>query len=96
LAVSGSTLCVGTPTGLSTYNIGQIVSVPVTISVTVPANSANETLVANSFNIPPTPIINGTSSNTYVWDEALASGNTNLSFSWQTELSNLNPGDNPA
>ena len=93
LTVSGSTLFAGTPTGLATYNIGQLVSSPVTISVQVPKDSANLSLVPNSFDKPPTQIISGTTFDTYVWNRSLAFGNTDLSFSWKTKLSNLNPGD---
>ena len=93
LTVSGNTLFAGTTDGLVTYNIGQLVSSPVTVSVQVPTDSANFSLLSNSFNIPPTQIIGGTSIDTLVWDRELAYGNTDLSFSWQTQLSNLNAGD---
>jgi uncharacterized membrane protein len=96
LTVSGSTLYAGTPTGLTTYQIGQLVSSPVTVSVQVPKDSTNLNLVANSFDKPPTQIVSGTNSDTYVWDRSLAFGNTDLSFSWQTKLSNLSPGANPS
>ncbi len=93
LTVSGSTLYAGTPDGLVTYNIGQLVSSPVTVSVQVPNDSSNESLVPNSFNQPPSQIITGTSYTTYVWNGSLAFGNTDLSFTWQTKLSSLNSGD---
>jgi uncharacterized membrane protein len=96
LTVSGSTLYVGTPTGLATYDIGQLVSSPVAVSVQVPADSANLALQAGSFNKPPTQIIHGAGSDTYVWDRSLAFGNTDLSFSWQTKVSNLAAGDTAA
>jgi len=93
LTVAGSTLYAGTPTGLVTYNIGQLVSTPVTVSVQVPKDSANFSLVTNSFDKPPTQIISGTTFDTYVWNRSLAFGNTDLSFSWKTKLSNLNPNE---
>ncbi len=40
LTVSGNTLYAGTPDGLVTYNIGQLVSAPVTVSVQVPSGPA--------------------------------------------------------
>ena len=95
LTVSGSTLFAGTPTGLVTYNIGQLVSSPVTVSVQVPKDSANLSLVPNSFDKPPTQIVSGTTFDTYVWNRSLAFGNTDLSFTWKTKLTNLNPGDTP-
>ena len=93
LTVSGSTLYVGTPIGLTTYHIGQLVSSPVTVSVQVPNDSTNQSLVTNSFDKPPTQIISGTTFDTYVWNRSLAFGNTDLSFSWKTKLSNLNPNE---
>jgi hypothetical protein len=64
LTVAGSTLYAGTPTGLVTYNIGQLVSTPVTVSVQVPKDSANFSLVTNSFDKPPAQIISGTTFDT--------------------------------
>jgi uncharacterized membrane protein len=96
LTVSASTLYAGDPTGLTTYQIGQLVSSPVTVSVQVPKDSTNLALQSKSFTKPPTQIISGTNADTYVWDRSLAYGNSDLSFAWQTQLSNLNPGDNPA
>src|SRR5581483_9973569 len=68
---------------------------PVTVSVQVPKDSANLNLAAGSFDKPPTQIVSGTTSDTYVWKRSLAFGNNDLSFSWQTKLSNLKPGDHP-
>jgi len=50
----------------------------VTISVQVPKDSADLSLVPNSFDKPPTQIIHGTGTDpdTYVWKRSLAFGNT--------------------
>jgi uncharacterized membrane protein len=94
LTVSGHTLYVGTTTGLSIYDIGQLVSSSVIVSVQVPKDSATLNLVANSFDKPPTQIIDGADFDTYVWKRSLAFGNADASFSWQTKLNNLTPGEN--
>jgi uncharacterized membrane protein len=76
-------------TGLSIFNIGQLVFTPVTASVDVP-NGTGVSVVANSFNVAPTKIIHGTSFDTLVWSASLAD-TTNIT--WQSTVSNLQPGE---
>ncbi len=87
LAVSGDLLYGASAQGLSIYTIGNIVSIPVTASVVVPTTGA--TLVAGSFDTPPTQIIQGTNSDTYVWQTTLSYGFANPTFTWQSRINGL-------
>jgi uncharacterized membrane protein len=92
MAVSNGLLYTTSAAGLAIYHIGSIVGDPVTVSVQVP-NNADVSLVPGSFNSPPTQIIPGTSYNTLVWDRTLAFGESQPTFTWQTQVKDLQPGD---
>jgi large repetitive protein len=83
MAVSGDILYAPNTTGLTTYNIGQLVDIPLTVSVDVP-NGTNVT--SGSYNIAPSQIIQGTSFNTLVWNTTLAYPTTDVTFTWQSTI----------
>jgi uncharacterized membrane protein len=92
MAVSGNLLYTTSSAGLLIYNIGTIQSIPFTASVEVP-NNTGVAVVAGSFNIPPTQIIHGTNFDTLEWIQSLAFGQDQPSFTWQSTVSNLQPGE---
>jgi hypothetical protein len=49
--------------------------------------------VAGSFNVPPTQIIAGTNFDTLVWTGSLGFGTNELTFTWQSALTDLQPGE---
>jgi uncharacterized membrane protein len=91
ITVAGNQLYAATPDGLSVYNINQVIGDPVTVSVPVPHNGVS--VVANSFNQPPTQVVTGTDFDTLIWKRSLGFGTTDLTFSWQSSLANLQPGE---
>ena len=91
ITVSGSELYATTSSGLSIYNIGQLVSDPVDVTVNLPAG-ASANIVPGSYNIPPTQVNTSPNGDSLVWDRTFASGNTTFTFSWQSTLSNVQAG----
>ena len=91
MAVSGNVLYATSSEGLTLYNIGQLVTIPVTVSVEVP-NNTGVAVVAGSYSTPPTQIIQGTSYDTLVWDLTLAFGDTQNTITWQSTVSGLGVG----
>jgi uncharacterized membrane protein len=92
MAVSGNLLYTASSAGLGIYQIGSLVGEPVTVSVQVPTNTG-VAVVPGSFNIPPTQILHGAGSDTLVWDRVLAFGESQPTFTWQSTVSNLLPGE---
>ncbi len=92
IAVSGDLLYTASSAGVGIYQINSLVGEPVTISVEVP-NNTGVSVVPGSFNIPPTQTITGASYNTYVWVRTLAYGESVPTFTWQSTVSNLLPGE---
>lgn len=88
MAVSGNILYTTGTDGLTTYTIGQIVTVPVTASVEIP-NTTGVSVVAGSYNNAPSQIIHSASFDTLVWNLNLAFGNTQPTLTWQSQVSNL-------
>jgi uncharacterized membrane protein len=91
ITVSGSEVYATTSSGLSVYQIGSLVSDPVTITVNLPAGTAAN-IVPGSFNIAPTQINTSANGDSLVWDRSFASGNTTYTFSWRTTLTNVQAG----
>ena len=91
ITVSGDTLYASTSSGLSIYQIGQLVSDPVTITATLPPGTA-ATIPASSFNIPPTQISTGTTADTLTWDRSFSAGDTSFTFTWQGSVSGVQTG----
>ncbi len=92
MTVSGDTLYATTSQGLSVYNVGPMAETPVTVSVEVP-NNTGVSIVPNSFNVPPTQTITGTDYDTLVWTHTMASLEDDLTYTWQTTVSNLGSGE---
>ncbi|HQU41768.1 MAG TPA: cadherin-like domain-containing protein, partial [Pirellulales bacterium] len=91
MAVNGNLLYTTSSAGLLIYTIGTIESLPFTASVEVP-NSANLTVDAATFNIPPTTTVKGTDFTTYTWTQSLAFGEAAPTFTWQTRVFGGQPG----
>ena len=91
ITVSGDTLYASTSSGLSIYQIGQLVSDPVTITATLPPGTA-ASIPASSFNIPPTQISTGTTADTLTWDRSFSAGDTSFTFTWQSSVSGVQTG----
>jgi hypothetical protein len=91
MAVAGNRLYTSSAQGLTIYDIGSVVAIPVTASVVVPTTGATQ--VAGSFNTAPDQIVHGTNMDTYVWHTTLSFGFANPTFTWQSLLNNLTTGD---
>lgn len=92
IEVVGNKLYTTSSAGLSIFDIGQIQSIPLTASVQIPKNTG-VSIVANSFNIPPSQIISGPTFDTLVWNRNLAFGASQFDFTWQSTVTNLLPGE---
>jgi len=89
LSVSGNLLYTTSSSGLPVYNLNALTNTtPVTAQVTVPSNS----VVPNSYNVAPTTIISGATTDTLEWDLSLSPGQTSQTFTWQSSVSSLEPG----
>jgi hypothetical protein len=92
MTVSGNLLYATSTDGLAIYDIGHVFGTPVTVSVRVPKGTG-VSIEPNSFNEAPTRIDSGTDYDTLVWDRTLGSDATDLTFTWRSTVSNLQPGD---
>jgi len=89
---SGNLLFTTDGSSLSLYNIGQASDIPMTAQVTVPANNG-VSIVPGSFNIAPSQITtNPDGSETLEWDLGFSAGNTGQTFTWQSNVTGLQPG----
>jgi hypothetical protein len=95
MTVSGNTLYATTNQGLSIYNVGPMAETPITVSVEVP-NGTGVSIVPNSFNVPPSQTITGTSYDTLVWTETMAPLDSSFTFTWNSTVHNLGPGESQA
>ncbi len=95
ITVAGNLLYATTSSGLSIYQIGQLVSDPVTFSVNLPPGTAAN-IPASSFNIAPTQITSGTTADTLTWDRSFSAGDTTFTFSWQSSISGVQAGQTTA
>ena len=93
VTASNGLLYATTTQGLSIYQVGSLVSVPVTISAVLVNKSGSTVVPASSFNIAPDTITAGTGVETVVWHRALAYGTAALTFTWQTTVSGLAAGE---
>jgi uncharacterized membrane protein len=97
MAVSGNLLYTTSAQGLGIYNIGQVASVPVTVSVRVPHNTnvavvSGSATATGSFSSVQPKITPGTTYDTITWTGTLTYGASNVAVTWQSAVSNLNPG----
>lgn len=77
------------------YQVLASPGIPVTAEVKVPNNSGVE-IVPNSFNISPTTIIDGPDFDTLVFDFAFTAGQSTKTFTWQSRVTGLQPGESRA
>jgi len=92
MAASGGKLYVTSAGGLSIYQVGQVLGIPVSASVEVP-NNTGVTYDSSSFNIAPSQIIPGAGFDTLVWNTTLGAGLPTATFTWNSTVSNLQPGE---
>ena len=93
MEVSGHLLYTASADGLAVYDIGSILGdTTATVSVQVP-NGTGVSVVPDSFNEAPTRIVSGTDFDTLVWDGTLGPGNPDLTLTWDTAVSGLQPGE---
>lgn len=78
--------------GLTIYRLGGVGNIPVTARVHVPKNADVE-VIPGSFNVAPTNIIGGAAFDTLVWEFRLDETAASRTFTWQTLVSNLQPGE---
>jgi hypothetical protein len=88
----GNLLYTTSAAGLLIYDIGESIGIPITAQVQVPKNTG-VAVVPNSFNVPPTEVISEANFDTLVWDLVLSAGTASQTFTWQSMVSNLQPGE---
>ena len=100
MAVSGNLLYATSSTssqGLTIFNIGQLETIPVTVSVEVP-NNTGVTIVPDSLSVPgafntaPPQVVQGANYDTVVWNGVLSYGASDVTVTWQSTVSNLGVG----
>lgn len=92
LVASGNFLYASGDDGLTIYQLSGVGNIPVTARVQVPKNTG-VAVVPNSFNTPPPQIIAGNDVDTLVWDVTLSAGSSTQTFTWQSTVSDLQPGE---
>lgn len=90
LTVSGSLLYASTHDGLSIYNIGQVLGIPIAVSVMLPTGTA-VSYKPSSFNIAPSQIVHGAGFDTITWVSSLGAGFNNLTLTWISSLPSNQP-----
>ncbi len=100
MAVSGNFLYATSSTssqGLTIFNIGQLETIPVTVSVEVP-NNTGVTIVAGSFSISGAfsvalpQVVVGSTFDTVTWSGVLTSGAADVTITWQSYVTGLGVG----
>jgi uncharacterized membrane protein len=92
LSSGGGLIYTASPDGLIIYEPSQILAIPVTTQVQIPKNT-NVSVVPGSFNVPPDQIISGANFDTLVWNTTLAAGAATKTFTWQSTVNLLQPGE---
>ena len=77
---------------LTIYSLGDLGQTTVNARVPIPNNS-DVALVANSFNVAPDEIVPGAEFDTLVWNLAFDEVDTARELTWQSTVSNLQPGE---
>ncbi|HWB10387.1 MAG TPA: DUF4214 domain-containing protein [Pirellulales bacterium] len=95
LATDGQYLYASGDGGLLVYSIAGVGNIPVKAQVEVP-NGTGVAVVPGSFSVPPTQIIPGGQFDTLEWDLTLDPGNPNQTLTWQTTVSDIQPGESRA
>ncbi len=91
MAVAGGNLLASTAAGLDIYQAGSLGNIPVTVTVTVPTTTG-VSIVPGSFNVAPTTITTGTTSETLVWTFPSLTGMPAAGIVWQSSISGLQVG----
>ncbi|MBM4071704.1 MAG: DUF4114 domain-containing protein [Planctomycetes bacterium] len=91
MSVDGDLLYTATDAGMFIYSLGNP-DVPVTAQVQIPNNTGVE-IVPGSFNVAPTNIIDGVDFDTLVWEFTFDQMTADKTFTWDTVVSNLQPGE---
>ncbi|MCC6420670.1 MAG: hypothetical protein IT429_20725, partial [Gemmataceae bacterium] len=91
LSSDGDYLYAATSEGLFIYALGHP-DIPVTAAVQIPNNSG-VAVDPGSFNVAPTTIISGPNFDTLVWQTSLTEANPTRSFTWQSTVTALQPGE---
>ncbi len=91
----GDLLFTSDGSSLIIYQVHALSSIPVHTEVQVPKNTG-VAIVPGSFNVAPTSVIIGTDFDTLVWDVTLDDTNSSQIFTWQSTVTNLQPGESRA
>lgn len=78
--------------GLGFYDIGQVVGLSYRAQVQIPKNTS-VSLVADSFNIPPSRIDTGSDFDTLVWERALNNARPQDTLIWQLQAIDMAPAE---
>ncbi len=92
ISTDGKYLFTADSGGVAIYEIGDFPAIPITARVQVPKGTGVE-VVAGSFNISPDEIISGADFDTLAWNVTLTPGDESRTLSWQSNVTNLNPGE---
>ncbi len=92
LKTDGTLLCVTAADGLTIYALGGNGNIPLTAEVRIP-DQAGVTVVPGSFNVAPSEVIDGAGFDTYRFDLGLTGPSPSATLTWQTTVSNLQPGE---
>ncbi len=100
MAVSGNLLYATSSTGsqgLTIFNIGQLETIPVTVSVKVPNNTGvtivpNSLSVTGAFNTALPQVVQGANFATVTWNGVLSYGASDVTVTWQSTVSNVGVG----
>ncbi len=93
-STDGQFLYLADAAGLKVFSLNGTAPIPVHTEVQVPNNTGVQ-VVLGSFNIAPTSIEHGTDFDTLKWDLTL-NGASPTSITWQSTISNLQPGETRA
>jgi uncharacterized membrane protein/transglutaminase-like putative cysteine protease len=92
MAAAGGLLYTTNSAGLGINRAGALAGIPVTAKVQVPSGTG-VAVVANSFSLAPTQILHGATFDTLIWNLTLAPGSAGQTLTWQSAVSNLQPGE---
>jgi uncharacterized repeat protein (TIGR01451 family) len=93
--VDGSFLYLADSAGLKVFSLAGAGTTPVHAEVQIP-NGTGVEIVAGSFNVPPTNIIDGANFDTLVWDFNLTGGESSKTITWQSNVMAIQPGETRA
>lgn len=79
-------------TGLLIFQLAESPAIPVTAQVQIPRDTG-VTVVPGTFNVAPDEIVTGAQFDTLVWRRGLAAGTASLTFTWQEQVADLQPGN---